>query len=191
MIHDRTEWVADIASRFGKMIFTTAYRILGNAQDAEDTLQEVFLKILEPQSRRNSEPMKNEGAYLRVTASHCAVNLLRRRSRWQQIGDELDGTLVNSSDESPHQIATQKQKANQIRQALRIIPERDAQVFVLRYFEDLSYEEITERTGINTNQVGVILHRARQRLQEILLPDIENEKKPATRIQIKEENSHA
>ena len=46
------------------------------------------------------------------------------------------------------------------------LTKRDAMVFALRYFEDFSYEVIAAQTGINVNQVGVILHRARKLLQE-------------------------
>jgi len=170
MSDDHREQVAELAERYGRMVFATAYRILGTAEDAEDALQEVFLNVLSTWSPRQTDAVRNWGAYLRAVASRCAVDLLRRRSRWKRDGEELSEEIEAPPGRDPRSLASQHQRAGLLRQALAMLPERDARIFALRYFEDLSYEEIAAQMNLDANQVGVILYRGRKRLQELLQP---------------------
>ena len=171
MKRDHADRVAELADQYGQMVFATAYRILGNADDADDAFQDVFLKLL---GSRNDylkpDAVGDWGAYLRVTASHCAVDLLRRKSNWPQQPKGLSEATQDCTAEDPQRLASQRQKAELLRQGLAALPKRDARVFALRYFEDFSYQEIAVQMKLSINQVGVILHRGRQRLRNILEP---------------------
>lgn len=171
MNQERVDWVSELSEAYGRMVFSTAYRVLGNPQDAEDVLQEVFLKLLGGWSGRvKPDAVRDWGAYLRVTALRTAVDWLRKKPKHRQENWELAHELETPGEESPRHIASQKQKARILRQAVGQLPERDAKVFALRYFEDFSYEEIAEHLSVTVNQIGVILHRTRERLKSILLP---------------------
>jgi len=165
------EQVEELADRYGQMVFATAYRVLGNAQDAEDTLQEVFLKLLGRwNGRLKPDAVRDWGAFLRVAASRCALDMLRRKVRRKRAADKLSEEVELAAKEDPRRSANQREEARLLRQALSLLPNRDARIFALRYFEDLPYAEIAEQMSLSTSQVGVILHRARKRLQEILEP---------------------
>lgn len=168
---EHAERVAELADRHGRMVFATAYRVLGCAEDAEDVLQEVFLKLLTSRNgRARAEAVRDWGAYLRVTASRCAVDLLRRKSRWKKDGAELREDVPAPADRDPRQLAIRRQRARLLRQAVGSLPKHEARVFALRYFEELPYEEIAQQAGIKVKSVGVLLHRARRRLRHILEP---------------------
>jgi RNA polymerase sigma-70 factor (ECF subfamily) len=171
MVHHYQNRVAELAERYGRMVFATAHRILGNAHDAEDALQEVFLKTLAswPQ-RRTLDDVKDWGAYLRVVATRAALDLLRNRLRRNERCGRLPQDIEDPSVEDPESRAHRLQKAHALRRAISMLKKRDAQVFVLRHFEDSSYEEIASQTGLSVSQVGVILHRTRKRLQDMLQP---------------------
>lgn len=171
MNRERMDWVSELSEAYGRMVFSTAFRVLGNPQDAEDVLQEVFLKLLGGWSGRvKPDSVQNWGAYLRVTALRTAVDWLRKKPRHRQETIERAQELATPGDVCPRHIASQKQKARLLRQAVGQLPERDAKVFAMRYFEDFSYEEIAEHLSVTVNQIGVILHRTRERLKSILLP---------------------
>jgi RNA polymerase sigma-70 factor (ECF subfamily) len=68
----------------------------------------------------------------------------------------------------PHQQAERQELLEKVRQSLSELPPQEAQVFSLRYLNDMSYRQIAEQLGITTNSVGVLLHRARARLQEFI-----------------------
>jgi len=169
MTNDYADYVAELANLHCRMVFATAYRVLGNTDDAEDVLQEVFLKMLRSWTGR-LKPVADWGAYLRVMASRCAVDLLRRKPRWAEDGAKPLEDFPAPADQNPRHAAIQRQRAMLLRRALQSLRKRDARIFALRYFEDLSYDEIARQTGLSTQSVGVILHRARKRLRKILEP---------------------
>lgn len=175
MKRDHAGRVAELVHKYGQMVFATAYRILGNADDADDAFQDVFVKLLgSPNDYLKPDAVGDWGAYLRVTASHCAVDLLRRKSNWPQQPKGLSEATQDCTAEDPHLLASQRQKAELLRQGLAALPKRDARAFALRYFEDFSYQEIAVQMKLSINQVGVILHRGRRRLRNILAPMVES-----------------
>lgn len=164
-----SEFTAELAKRYGEMVFATAYRILGDPDDAEDALQEVFLKLMTASKQAsNAGPVDDWGAYLRVVATRCAIDLRRRRSRRTRNCIPLTSEIQDCNLQRPDGLSTRRQKAEALRRAMTGLNERDAMVFSLRHFEDYSYEEIAKLMGISANQVGVILHRARKFLQDVL-----------------------
>ena len=174
-----TMQVADLVRDHGRMVYTTAYRILGNAEDAEDAYQDVFLKLVSGWTGRlKPKGVRDWGAFLRVTAARKAVDLLRRnRSRnlgnaalMRETQSEQDCPAASGSPEpsNPRQAAIQRQYAELLREAVRSLPKREARVFVMRHFEDFPYDRIAEHLGMNANTVGVVLHRAKERLRKFL-----------------------
>ncbi len=153
------------------MVFATAYRILGVAEDAEDVLQDVFLKLMGSRfSRPDINAVRDWGAWLRVATTRRAVDVLRRnRKREYNAGENIDLVQAPSSA-NPRNTAIRREKAKRLREALATLPKRDARVFALRYFEDFSYQQIAECMKMKENAVGVVLHRARERLRTILEP---------------------
>lgn len=168
MTDDHAQWVEQLADSGGRIVFNAAYRVLGNVEDAEDVLQTVFLRLLDTKTRR--EEVRNWPGLLCVMATRCAVDRLRSRARQPHENSELLEHIADPDGELPHEAIDRRRLAGLLRDAISELPERDAQVFVLRYIEELSYDEIEEHSGINTNLVRVILHRARKRLQRLLEP---------------------
>ena len=164
------EYVSILADRYGRLVFSTAHRILDNTHDAEDVLQQVFLKLFRAWGNRvKPEAIHDWGAYLRTMATRTALDLLRAQSqrRWREMPlDEDDPPKESISSDAPDV----EEKMDRLRQALAALPERDAQVFTLRYFEEFSYEAIATQLGLSIDLVGVILHRIRGNLREIFEP---------------------
>lgn len=140
------------------MVFRTAYRITGNAADAEDVLQTVFLRI----ARRNdpSEAIERPENYLRRSAVHAALDLVRAR----RTGAQVDLERLPASGSRPDE----GDLRDLLRRALSQLPERSAEVFTLRFFEGLTNPEIAKALNISSITVAVTLHRARKILQKKL-----------------------
>jgi len=166
---DRARRVAELVDRYGRMVFTTAHRIVGNADDAADVTQDVFLTLLDGwNDRLRPDSVRDWGAYLRVAASRRALLLLRRKPICGTDRAGLTREIAAPSKHNPCHLAEQRQQAEQLREAIASLPDRDASVFALRYLEGFSYQEIATEMDVTVNQVGVILHRSRRRLREIL-----------------------
>jgi RNA polymerase sigma-70 factor, ECF subfamily len=156
-----TDWAA-IAREHGGMAFETAWRILGNASDTEDAVQEAFMDAL--RIHRQPTVIGNWGALLRHLASRRALDLLRKRRPVLPIVADLPAPQRNSADAS----SDMGELVCLVRQALAQLPSREAEVFSLRCFGDLSNPEIAEQLGIRVGAVAVALHKARLHLQTIL-----------------------
>ncbi len=146
-------------------MFATAYRITGNAGDAEDVLQTVFLRLL--RRGHSADPLENPESYLRRAAINAALDVIRSRQ-----ADQTVPLPEEPSDLMP--AAPEHSDSSGLRQALsRAIAElkpRPAEIFALRFLEGLSNQEIAEALGISQVRVAVIVHRTRMQLRKQLRP---------------------
>ena len=160
-----TDWQRIVAGHSG-MVWRTAYRLLGNRGDAADCYQDTFLAALE-MSRR--QKVRNWRALLTRLCTCRAVDRLRRRRRDADRRDGVaDWAAVPSPNPGPVEYAEAAELSARLRRALGELPDRQAEVFCLRCLDDLSYRDIARQLRIKTSAVGVLLHRARARLRELL-----------------------
>ena len=149
---------ADLYERHYEAVFHAALRVTGNPADAEDVLQTVFLRIIARGARGGDvEEVALPAAYFRRAAVNAAVDVLRRR--------ELRADSVY--DESAPHAAVQSSLLlkERLRRAIAALDSEDASLFLLRYVEGLSIEELSGLFEIQKNNVTVRLHRIRHRLQ--------------------------
>jgi RNA polymerase sigma-70 factor (ECF subfamily) len=150
-----------LVGRLGPAVYRTAWRILGHAADAEDIVQEVFLEAYQLQL---TQAVLSWPGLLRRLATCRALDRLRRR-RWSR---PLEGLALAESLTGPEEIAIGRELAERLRQALGQLPEREAEVFSLRYFDDLSNQDIALALEMRPAAVATALHRARARLEALL-----------------------
>ena len=155
--------VAALARTHGPLVFRAAYRVLGDQSRAEDVQQEVFLRLLET----SRDGIASWPAYLTATATRIAIDVLRRRQRWWGLLPMLAAQTAAAAP-SAEAAGIEAQRAAQLRMALTTLPRREAQCFALRYLEGLDLPEVAAALSLTENNVGVILHRARRRLESIL-----------------------
>lgn len=162
-----TKW-RDVAQGYSWLVWQTAYRLLGNPEDAADCFQEAFLAAVEL-SRR--ERIRNWAGLLQQLATRKALDQLRSRaSRSRFRGGEPDWATVASPNPGPAQQAEAAELAASLRAALSELPTQQAEVFCMRFLSELTYRDIARLLGMSTSAVGVLLHRARSRLREVLSP---------------------
>jgi len=137
------------------MVFRTAYRITGNAADAEDVLQVVFLRLM--RRGHHAEAVDNHESYLRRAAINAALDVIRSRQAERTV--ELTVDL-------PHDETPELRRA--LARAIAQLPERSAEVFTLRFLEGFTNGEIAEALGISSVLVAVIVHRTRRQLRREL-----------------------
>jgi len=152
-----TDW-ARIVGEHGRMVFQAAFRVLGNAADAEDVAQEVFLEVV---SRAPGEKVYSWGAYLRKLAVFRALD--RRRQRGGEVPLEADRLLAATL--SPHDEAVRRELAESLRSLIAGLPQREGAVFALKYFERLSNPQIAEVLGISTGAVAAAIYKVRAKLE--------------------------
>jgi RNA polymerase sigma-70 factor (ECF subfamily) len=146
---------AELYERHYEAVFRAAMRVTGNPADAEDILQTVFLRVLTQKAQ--DEAARRPAAYFRRAAVNAAVDLLRRRGVHAETPYDEDG--APPSVESPTLLK------EQLRRAVATLESDDAALFLLRYVEGLSNQELADEFQLEKNNVAVRLHRIRLRLQ--------------------------
>jgi len=145
----------DLYDRYADTVYRTALRVTGSPSDAEDVMQTVFLRVWKQQP--DFMAASSNEAYFRRAATNAAIDVLRRRNWQSEI--PLEGVTPRLAAETP---ALLKQC---LRQALSRLEPQDAELFVLKYVEGLSGEELAEMYGIERPTVGSRLFRIRQTLR--------------------------
>jgi RNA polymerase sigma-70 factor, ECF subfamily len=147
------------------MVFRTAYRITGNAADAEDVLQTVFLRLL--RRDQSAGAVLQRESYLRRAAVNVALDVVRSGKDAKNI--PLEELSPGQSPPAPSSGATESESRElraELRRALARLQPREAEIFALRFFEERSNQEIARMLGISQVHVAVILHRSRRQLQK-------------------------
>ncbi len=144
-------------------VFRAAYRITGNATDAEDVLQTVFLRLA-----RRDDPgaVSNLESYLYRAAINAALDLLRSRKVANRVAlDEVAPTLADESSFLPG-AARSAELRQWLRQAIAKLSPRHAEMFLLRYIEGFDNREIAAMLNTSQAVIAVTLHRVRGQLKK-------------------------
>ena len=157
----------EILSREGPAAWQTAFRLLGNHADADECFQEACLAALRFRGVRMFENWR--GLLQRLATSRSVDRLrLRYRQRQRRSGSLADCPEPRDDSPSPLQNAEEVELAEKLREVLGQLPPKQAQAFCLHCIEDWSYQDIARQMAVSIDAVGVLMHRARKRLHELL-----------------------
>ncbi len=159
--------IESLFRQYHDLVLQAAYRVTGRAEDAEEVLQTVFLRLLR---RQAPPPELGAGArgYFKRAAVNAAVDLLRsRKARPAAALDDPFPTLAATEPDAQRRLVG-RQWHQRLRRALAGLSPQAAQIFALRYFEELGNGEIARLLGISAGAVGISLHRSRTQLRRVL-----------------------
>ena len=144
-------------------VYHLSWRMLGSPQDAEDVLQEIFLKVFDRIKNYRGDSAFSTWLY-RMTTNHC-LDILRRRKIVAFLGFENAPEVEDKKDSEK---AVDLGLSPAVAKALAKIPEKQKACLLLREMEDLSYEEIAEALQLSLGSVKSNIHRAKAFLKEYL-----------------------
>ena len=145
-----------------KLLYRVAFHLTGNAQDAEDLLQDLYLKLWQKRDDLPDGAMKE--AYL--------VKMIRNQFLDQRRLKHIDASAELKEEASPpdersldHQIDS-KDEYQQMEGLINNLPERDAKIIKMHLMEDRSYEEIEQDTGLSQGNIRIIVMRTKKKLKQ-------------------------
>lgn len=154
----------DLVSRYQSAVYNMAYRMLGDPTEAEDAAQEVFVRAWKQLGSFQLD--RRFSTWLLSIASHHCIDLLRRRRPSAPLDDAA--LYVPSNEPAPVETVIQGEQSDMVKDLLNSLPDKYRSVTVLRYYNDLSYDEIARMTGLTESAVKTQLHRARKMLADKL-----------------------
>ena len=163
---DSDAW-AELYRQFAPAVFRFCRRAMPSREDAEDATSEVFLKVRGKLDQYDASRPFNAWLY-RVAANHCWDMLRRRRVRQDLETGDIETMPLEHPDPGQLERLLAERSAAQVRKGLEQLPGRTRMALTLRYYADMSYDEIAETLGVRRAFVGVLLLRARHQLRRIL-----------------------
>ena len=162
-----------LVEQHSRSVFRLAYRMTGNEQDAEDVVQESFLRAYRQLGRFESRA--NFGTWLYRIVSNCSVDLMRsKQARHDQVrGDSLDETGVDvpaADAPGPERMAQSAEIDRRVQHALRDLSPLERAAFTLRHYEGRSIDEISATLGLGTSAAKHSVFRAVKKLRVALAP---------------------
>ncbi|CUU06604.1 RNA polymerase sigma-70 factor, ECF subfamily [Candidatus Thermokryptus mobilis] len=131
----------EIVKRYQRKVYTLARRILGNHEDADDIAQEVFIKLFYSLSDFKGESSLFTWIY-RITVNECRSFLRKKKIKEFIQIDEVTNLL--KFGQTPDQELFEREERNLIERAVEKLPTKQRMIFVMRFFEDLDYQEIAK-----------------------------------------------
>jgi RNA polymerase sigma-70 factor (ECF subfamily) len=163
-----------------RAVYRLAHRMTGNAQDAEDVVQDTFLKAYRQLGRFESRA--NFSTWLHRIAVNCSIDLIRSR-RHQEAGHDaadleaLDGAHGDNAqrvDPSPERLMLSNEVQERVGIAMATLTQMERAAFVLRHFEGQSIEEISRALGLKANAAKHSIFRAVRKMRLALEPFVES-----------------
>ena len=162
-----------LVERYSRAIFRLTYRMTGNEQDAEDMVQETFLRAY--RQIHSYDSRAGFGTWLFRIATNCSLDLLRKRGvrrECQEPGFEDDGPKVEhpAPAPSPERLAISSQIRRRVRVALAQLSPAERAAFILRHFEGVPIDEISQALGHSNSAARQSVFRAVAKLRRALAP---------------------
>jgi len=162
-----TEAWGDLYREFAPAIFRFCRRAMPTHEDAEDATMEIFMKLRDKLGQFDHTRSFTAWLY-KVAANHCWDMLPRRKGRQDKETEDVNDLPLEQPDTNQLERLIEERSNNEVRKALGRLGVRARMALVMRYYSDMSYDEIADALGVRRAFVGVVLLRARHELRQVL-----------------------
>ena len=171
-----------LVERHSRAVYRLAHRMTGNPQDAEDVVQDTFLKAYKQLGRFESRA--NFGTWLHRIAVNCSIDVIRARKHQETSHDAADldtldggsGGHPGHADPSPERLMLSSEVQEKVTNAMDGLTHMERAAFVLRHFEGQSIEDISRALNLKTNAAKHSIFRAVRKMRLALEPFVESER---------------
>jgi RNA polymerase sigma-70 factor (ECF subfamily) len=167
---------AELVDLYKDKLFHMAYRMLSQKQEAEDVVQETFLRVYANLDRYDENQKFSTWIY-RIATNLCIDRLRKRKASYSLDAEMPEGegadwySLLPSEQTTPETDLLLTETQEQIRKAIETLPEKYKAVVILRYLQDLSLQEISDVLQMPVTTIKTRVHRGREFLRRKLEPE--------------------
>ena len=163
---DTQAW-GDLYREYAPAIFRFCRRAMPTREDAEDATMEIFMKLRDKLVQYDTSRSFTAWLY-KIAANHCWDMLRRRKARHDIDMDDIDEGPLECPEPNQLEKLIEERTGEEVRKALDKLGMRARMALVMRYYSDMSYDEIADALGVRRQFVGVVLLRARHELRQAL-----------------------
>ena len=163
---DANAW-GELYREYAPAIFRFCRRALPTREDAEDATMEIFMKLKDKLGQYDTTRSFPAWLY-KVAANHCWDILRRRKIRQDKETEDVESMPLEHPEPSQLEKLIAQRSSEEVRKALEKMGARARMALVMRYYSDMSYDEIADALGVRRAFVGVVLLRARHELRQAL-----------------------
>ena len=160
---DAEAW-GDLYHEYAPAIFRFCRRAMPTREDAEDATMEIFMKLKGKLGQYDTTRSFSAWLY-KVAANHCWDILRRRKIRQDKETEDVESVPLEHPEPSQLEKLIEQRSGEEVRKALEKMGSRARMALVMRYYSDMSYDEIADALGVRRAFVGVVLLRARHELR--------------------------
>ena len=163
---DAEAW-GELYREYAPAIFRFCRRAMPTREDAEDATMEIFMKLKGKLSQYDTTRSFSAWLY-KVAANHCWDILRRRRIRQDKETEDVENLPLEHPEPTQLEKLIEQRSGEEVRRALEKMGARARMALVMRYYSDMTYDEIADALGVRRAFVGVVLLRARHELRQAL-----------------------
>ena len=163
---DTQAW-GDLYREYAPAIFRFCRRAMPTREDAEDATMEIFMKLRDKLVQYDQSRSFSAWLY-KIAANHCWDMLRRKKARHDNDTDDIDDVPLKCPEPNQLEKLIEERTGEEVRKALDKLGLRARMALVMRYYSDMSYDEIADALGVRRQFVGVVLLRARHELRQAL-----------------------
>ena len=162
-------WIYD---EYADAVYNHCWRMLNNAQDAEEAAQDTFLNIYRNLENYRGDSKLSTWIY-RITANVCLSRLRKKKLPSDSLDDVQDqGVQFADDTPQPDRIMEESELREQLGRLMQKLAPQYRQVVTFFYFQGLSYDEIADITGVPSGTIGSAIHRAKTQLKNLLVKEM-------------------
>jgi RNA polymerase sigma-70 factor (ECF subfamily) len=170
--HARADALSVLYDRYARLIYSLAYRVVGDPSAAEEVTQDVFLRVWEKANTYQSEQAK-VSTWLVSIARHRAIDLVRQRgaraegysAAWEDLPQSI---IPRTEGRNPEELSGQAIQAKRVREAIATLPVEQRQALAMAFLQGYSHSEIAEKIGEPLGTVKTRIRLAMQKLHHLL-----------------------
>lgn len=168
MSDTREQFIEQAMADFESPLLGYATTILHDFDRARDVVQDTFIRLCQQDINKVRDGLKT---WLFTVCRNRALDILRKESRVQAL-DDIKWRKVAGSDLAPDEKADQDERLAEVMKFLDRLSANQREVILLKFQQGLSYQEITEVTGLSSGNIGFLIHTGLKRLRDLLPSDL-------------------
>ncbi|NVO09522.1 MAG: RNA polymerase sigma factor [Bacteroidales bacterium] len=152
---------------YSSKFYRYSYKILGNKDDAHDTVQDLYVKLWT--IRKNLNSISNIEAFATTIVRNLCIDRLKKiKSTVLDSGCLVKLSVVTESNNNEDDLEEVDVKIDLVRRVIKKLPELQQKIFLMRDFEEKEYDTISNELGISEENLRVMLSRARKKIRELI-----------------------